>query len=508
MQTAILNMLTIIHFIAMAGLAAYGVHRIWMIRCRRNCSLSPSEAADLSINNMPTVTVQIPLYNEPRVAARLIDAVALLDWPDDKLEIQVLDDSDDATRAVTDERAAYWAAAGKYISVIRRNRRTGYKAGALAAGLEQASGDFIGVFDADFVPGPDFLKKTLVCFAADDIGMVQTRWGFLNAEYSWLTRLQALLLSAHFGIEHAVRCGRGLFFNFNGTAGVWRKSAIKSAGGWQSDTVTEDLDLSYRAQLAGWRFVYLHDVEVPSELPVTLRDFRCQQERWAKGAIQTARKLLLRIMSASLPLSVKIEAAAHLLANGCWMFGFLATLTLYPVLINRIGIGLYQILWIDLPLFLFTGGAVLLYYLFYGWKSGMKGSLAVLPLLPAVSIGLAPFFSLAVLKGMIRKGGVFARTPKFGILESMGEKKIPFTNLGKTGLHLVTNFILFAYMMMPVVFSLNRGTWPALPFLCLFPAGFLLMMACDLKESLAGRGIQTINTKYWHEEDATVFSKQ
>ncbi len=486
MQTAILNILTLIHFLAMAGLALYGIHRIWMIRCRHNCSFAPLETADFSESDLPVVTVQVPLYNEPRVTARIIDAVAVFAWPADKLEIQVLDDSDDETRTITEERAVYWASKGKNIRVIRRNRRIGYKAGALAAGLEQASGDFIAVFDADFVPGPDFLKNTLPYFAEKDIGMVQARWGFLNTNYSWLTRLQSLLLSAHFGIEHAVRCGRGLFFNFNGTAGVWRKTTIESAGGWQSDTVTEDLDLSYRAQLAGWRFVYLHHEEVPSELPVTLADFRCQQERWAKGAIQTARKLLPRIMSASLPLSVKIEAAAHLLANCCWVFGFLATLTLYPVLINRIGIGVYQMLWIDVPLFLFTGGAVLTYYLLHALRSGLKRSLFVLPLLPAASIGLAPFFSLAVLKGMLQKGGVFARTPKFGVLNNLRERTWRPLVLRHSLVNILSNLVLFIYMLLPVFFSTSRETWPALPFLCLFPFGFLLIILCDLQESIAG----------------------
>jgi cellulose synthase/poly-beta-1,6-N-acetylglucosamine synthase-like glycosyltransferase len=486
MYTEILNLLTVVHFLSMAGLAVYGLHRIWMICCRRKLSLNqPFQTNWLEEDSMPKVTIQIPLYNEPLVAGRIIDAVADMDWPGERLQIQVLDDSDDNTRAITAERVKYWALKGRDITVIRRNSRIGYKAGALAAGLERATGAFIAVFDADFVPKPDFLRKTMPCFAKERVGMVQARWGFLNEGYSWLTRLQALLLSAHFGIEHAVRFGRGLFFNFNGTAGVWRKSAITSAGGWQSDTVTEDLDLSYRAQLAGWRFVYLHDVEVPSELPVNLSDFRCQQERWSKGAIQTARKLLPRVLAAPVPFAVKVETVAHLLANCCWVFGFLATLTLYPVLINRIGIGMYQMLWVDLPLFIFTGGAVLLYYLLYGWKSGLKHSLLVLPLLPAASIGLAPFFSVAVLKGILRKGGRFARTPKFGILNNKQDKLFHSTVSRNTTWNLLTNLVLFTYMLMPVFFSLIRETWPALPFLCLFPAGFLLIIACDFQECLA-----------------------
>ncbi len=487
MHKQILIFFTVVHFVSMAGLAAYGLHRLWMMWCRFRISPASPPVLNLPQATSPLVTVQIPLYNEPRVARRIIDAVAALDWPEEKLQIQVLDDSNDETRTITRQRAAFWRRKGKCISVICRHHRIGYKAGALSEGLKRASGEFIAVFDADFVPTPDFLKKTIPYFERSNIGMVQARWAFLNANYSWLTRLQALLLSAHFGIEHRVRCHRRLFFNFNGTAGIWRKRAIESAGGWQSDTVTEDLDLSYRAQLMGWRFVYVHDVLVPSELPVTLADFRSQQERWSKGAIQTARKLLPRVLSASLPLSVKLEAVAHLLANCCWIFGFSATLTLYPVLLHRIGIGVHQVLWIDLPLFAFTGGVVLFYYLAYGLKSGLRSSLFALPLLPAASIGLAPFFSLAVIKGVIQKGGVFTRTPKFGIVENTNRRSFYFSGPEKSFSHLLTNLSLFTYMLAPVFFSFNRGTWPAVPFLCLFPAGFLLMIVCDLQEYVSGR---------------------
>lgn len=487
MSEYLLNILTAIHFSSMAGLAAYAVHRLWMIRHWHRGIAVPASPQELNEKNLPSVTVQIPLYNEPRVAARIIDAVAAFDWPRDRFEIQVLDDSTDVTRDIVAQRAVRWAAEGLDIKAVFRNNRSGYKAGALALGLRQAKGEFIAVFDADFVPSPDFLKKTIPYFAQKDVGMVQARWVFLNSGYSRLTRLQAMLLSAHFGIEHHVRWARRLFFNFNGTAGVWRKSAIESSGGWASDTVTEDLDLSYRAQLAGWRFIYLHDVEVASELPVTLADFRCQQERWSKGAIQTARKLLPRVLATPVPLAVKVETAAHLLANCCWVFGFLATLTLYPTLMNRIGIGLHQILWIDLPLFMLTGGVVLVYYLLYGLKTRQREPLWVLPALPAASIGLAPFFSLAVLRGMVQKGGVFARTPKFGILDSkIGRTFYPSTPR-PVSLNLLTNLVMFAYMLMPVVFACRRETWPAVPFLSLFPAGFLLIFLYDLREFVCGR---------------------
>jgi cellulose synthase/poly-beta-1,6-N-acetylglucosamine synthase-like glycosyltransferase len=292
-----------------------------------------------------------------------------------------------------------------------------------------------------------------------------------------------MLLSTHFDIEHEVRYRKGLFFNFNGTAGIWRKTAIESAGGWASDTVTEDLDLSYRAQMAGWRFVYASRVEVLSELPVTLSDFRRQQDRWGKGAIQTARKLLPKIMASSLPIPVKIEAVAHLMANVCWVFGFIATLTLYPMLLNRIGIGVYHILWLDLPLFLLAGVAVMAYYMIYELRSGRKGMLWVLPLLPAASIGLAPFFSLTVVKGLVQKGGVFERTPKFGITDSR-PATFHFTFQSQVVIHLLMNIPLLIYTLVPVLFAWHRGTWPAIPFLCFFPLGFFIVMANDAFELL------------------------
>ncbi|MFH0728609.1 MAG: cellulose synthase family protein [Pseudomonadota bacterium] len=486
MKAHILSLLTVIHFLSIGGLALYGLHRIWMIVCWLKLtrkSVTPGPPRPI-MAQWPRITVQVPLYNESPVAGRIIDAVAAFDWPEDKLEVQVLDDSTDDTRRIVTERVAHWSSKGVDIYAIHRNRRTGYKAGALANGLKRAKGQFIAIFDADFVPGPDFLNKTVPHFSRPDIGMVQAKWGFLNAGYSWMTRLQSLLLSTHFGIEHMIRCSRGLFFNFNGTAGIWRKAAIEASGGWQSDTVTEDLDLSYRAQLAGWRFVYLNDVEVPSELPVTLSDFRRQQERWSKGAIQTAKKILPRLMVTALPARIKIEAVAHLLSNFCWLFGFLATVTLYPVLLTRIGIGVYQIIWIDLPLFLMTGVTVLMYYLIYSVSTRRNHPLWVLPILPAASIGLAPFFSLSVLKGLLRKGGEFVRTPKFGILDNTPINRPNTVVPSHVVTNLAINIPLLIYTIAPVFFAWQRETWPAVPFLCVFPLGFGIVLAHDLHDLL------------------------
>ena len=344
---------TVIHFSALGALALYGVHRLWLLVCWWQLRNRPAPVQRTPLTeNLPMVTVQLPIFNERFVAKRLIDAVALLDWPAERLEIQVLDDSTDDTTMLAAERVAYWSQRGVDICHLHRSHRRGFKAGALAEGLALARGELVAIYDADFTPPPDFLYETVPRFHDPHVGMVQTRWGFNNAEHSLLTGVQALLLGPHFSIEHQVRFRRGLFFNFNGTAGIWRRQAIETAGGWRADTVTEDLDLSYRAQLAGWRFVYLDHYEVPSELPISLAAFRSQQQRWAKGSVQTARRILPKLLKQGLPTAVKVEALAHLLANLCWLLGTIIFLTLYPTIVTRVGIGPWEIVRLDLPLFL------------------------------------------------------------------------------------------------------------------------------------------------------------
>jgi cellulose synthase/poly-beta-1,6-N-acetylglucosamine synthase-like glycosyltransferase len=488
MLTAVMPSLTVIHFAALSGLCLYGLHRLWLILClyldkRVEGAMPPLFAPP---DEFPTVTVQLPLYNERFVARRLLDAAARLDWPLGKLEIQVLDDSDDDTCSIVDERVAWWRQRGVAITVVRRTGREGYKAGALAHGLLTARGELVAVFDADFIPPPDFIHNTIPWFRDHGVGMVQTRWGFCNADHSWFTGVQALLLGPHFSIEHRVRYRQGLFFNFNGTAGVWRRRAIETAGGWQADTVTEDLDLSYRAQLAGWRFVYSHECRVPSELPVTMSALRSQQQRWAKGSIQTARKILPKLLSGHLPMAVKMEAVAHLMANIYWLLGMIAMLTLYPAVTWRVGIGLHQLLAIDLPLFLLSSGAIMGYFLLYSIRSGsMKPG--QLFLLPALTIGLAPSIALSVLKGVFRQGGEFERTPKFGV---QGRGRIPGTAFlyhRKNLPYIILNCILFLYSLLPVIFAWERGTWFAVPMFLLFPFGFALVLTKDIGESALSR---------------------
>ena len=478
-----LRILTIIHFTALGGLLFYGLHRIWLIACwyaerRKN----PPIVAPANPAYFPAVTIQLPLYNERFVAARLIEFAARIEWPKDKLEIQVLDDSTDDTRGIVDETVSRLAIDGVNIRVFRRGHRKGYKAGALQEGMAHATGEFIAIFDADFLPQPDFLVKAVPCFSDQRVGMVQARWTFLNAEASWLTDIQSLLRSPHFGIEHRVRCGRNLFFNFNGTAGIWRRSAIESAGGWKADTVTEDLDLSYRAQLRGWKFIYRDDITVPSELPITLAAFRSQQQRWAKGSIQTARKILPRLLASPLPFPVKAEAVAHLLANLGWLLGALTTLTLYAAITWRVGIGPYQLLKIDLPLLAGTSFAILLYFFAYTLASGSVRSLRWLPLLPVFGIGMSPSISLSVIKGAFSSGGHFERTPKFGLQGSQPPPLLAFLYRQKAIPYLAINVLFLCYSFLPLVFSWQRETWLALPFLALFPAGFLLVILKDLAD--------------------------
>jgi len=473
-----------LHYVALAGLCLYGIHRLWLLACWfMECKRPPHAPRRLpSPRNLPRVTIQLPLYNERFVAARLVDAVARMDWPKDRLEIQVLDDSTDDTRAIVDERVIHWRNKGIRIRVIRRRDRKGYKAGALEHGLRQARGEFIAIFDADFLPPQGFLKRTIPFFSGEKIGMVQARWDFLNAEYSWLSSIQSLLLRPHFSIEHGVRFRRGLFFNFNGTAGIWRRKAIETAGGWQSDTVTEDLDLSYRAQLRGWRFVYLDDLAVPSELPVTMASFRIQQQRWAKGSIQTAKKILPQLLVSPVRWSVKMEATAHLLANLGWLLGTVVFLTLYPAILWRVGIGTYQILRIDLPLILCTSLAMLLYFFIHALRSRPAIPFYHLLLLPILGIGIAPCLALSVLRGFFSRGGIFERTPKFGI---RGRDRLPrfaFLYQQQRVFHLILNAVLFTYGLLPILFAWQRETWPAVPFLALFPLGFFSVLILDLKE--------------------------
>src|SRR5580698_502588 len=336
--------LLIPYFVVMIILAFYGLHRyqlVWLYyRNRKNAAKWDEPPMRFSEEELPFVTIQLPVYNEQFVIGRLIDACSRLDYPRDRFEIQLLDDSTDETVEVS-RRVAERYAAGynglppQPIAYIHRENRYGYKAGALDAGLATARGEFIAIFDADFVPPKDWIRKVIHHFAEPEIGMVQTRWTHLNRNYSFLTQVEAILLDGHFVLEHGGRSRAGVFFNFNGTAGMWRTKVIADAGGWQHDTLTEDTDLSYRAQLRGWKFKYLQDVECPAELPIEMTAFKTQQARWAKGLIQTGKKILPRVMKSDQPWHTKLEAWYHLTANLSYPLMIILSGIMMPVMIIR-----------------------------------------------------------------------------------------------------------------------------------------------------------------------------
>ncbi len=453
------------------GMSLYGAHR-WLLlylywRHRREIPRPRARFRDL-----PSVTVQLPVYNEMYVIERLIEAACRLDYPRDRLEIQVLDDSTDETRAIARRAVARARAAGHPIVHVHRETRTGFKAGALAEGLRRARGELIAVFDADFVPPPDFLQRLVHYFSDPEVGMVQARWGHLNSEHSPLTRVQALLLDGHFVIEHTARHRSGRFFNFNGTAGMWRRRCIEDAGGWQHDTLTEDLDLSYRAQMRGWKFVYLPHVVAPAELPVEMGAFKSQQHRWAKGSIQTARKLLPELLRGPLPWPVKLEAIFHLTANVGYVLMLALALLIVPAVWLRRAMDPLWIAGFDLPVMFFSTASVAAFYTVAHREAGGRPlrALARIPLLMAVGIGLCVNNARAVMEAWLGRASEFHRTPKYNLLP--GES--PAARRYRAGANRDTwiEALLALYVAAGMTAAAAAGLWGALPFLALFALGF------------------------------------
>ena len=475
------------YFSCMGLLAIYGLHRLLLTLAylRRTGKPHPSP---LTGDALPVLTVQVPLYNELYVAARVVDAVCALDYPQHLLEIQILDDSDDATQDLCARKVQEYRARGFRIHHLRRTARAGFKAGALEEGLKRARGEFVAIFDADFLPAPDFVRRVLPCFDDPRIGMVQARWGHLNRDYSALTRVQSIFLDGHFLIEQAARCLTGRFFNFNGTAGIWRRACIESSGGWQPDTLTEDLDLSYRAQMAGWRFHFLPDVVVPAELPVDMNAFKSQQHRWAKGSIQTGLKLLPAILRSRLPAAIKSEAVFHLSGNAAYLLMLAASLLYFPVMRIRERMEWSRLMALDLPILLLGSGSVLA---FYCWsqrpeRPGWGGMLRDLCCLMSVGVGLCVNNSMAVLEACWGRKTDFVRTPK---LLSEGKSAAPARAgyRSRVSALVVLEACGALYFAFVLAYALRKGIYVSVPFVMLFFSGYLLSATLSLRAALLPR---------------------
>jgi cellulose synthase/poly-beta-1,6-N-acetylglucosamine synthase-like glycosyltransferase len=466
------------YFIVLFILALYGLHRYWLVydyyRYSKNIPPAPPPVTD-----WPRVTIQLPIFNERYVIERLVEAVSRFDYPAELLDVQVLDDSTDETQEIARNCVERFAAQGMPIAYIHRTNREGYKAGALENGLKIAQGQFIVIFDADFVPSPDFLRLTIPYFmnprGGAGIGMVQTRWTYLNTDYSLLTQVETILLDGHFVVEHGARSRRGTFFNFNGTAGVWRRKAIDQAGGWQHDTLTEDTDLSYRAQLKGWKFLYLPHIECLSELPVDMNGFKAQQARWAKGLMQTAKKILPKVFRANVPWHVKSEAFFHLTANISYPLMVLLSTMLLPAMIVRFYQGWFQMLVIDLPLFLASTCSISSFYLVAQKELRPKTwyrTFLYLPFVMATGIGISVRNAQAVLEAIAGKKSEFARTPKYNIAGKNGSfAKKSYRN--KAGWMPFAEILLGLYFALTVVYAVLNENYATVPFLLLFVWGYL-----------------------------------
>src|ERR1700737_1198617 len=466
------------YFIVLLVLAVYGLHRYWLVYdyfvYSKNVPPAPPP-----VENWPRVTVQLPIFNERYVIERLVEAVSRFDYPPELLDVQILDDSTDETCEVARACVERHAAQGMPIVYIHRANRQGYKAGALENGLKTSKGQFVAIFDADFIPQSDFLRLTIPYFVnpegGEKIGMVQTRWTYLNTDYSLLTQVEIILLDGHFVIEHGGRSRRGTFFNFNGTAGVWRRSAIDEAGGWQHDTLTEDTDLSYRAQLKGWKFLYLPHIECASELPVDMNGFKAQQARWAKGLMQTAKKILPKVFKANVPWHVKSEAFFHLTANISYPLMVLLSTMLLPAMIVRFYQGWIQMLVIDLPLFLASTCSISSFYLVAQKELHPKTwyrTFLYMPFVMATGIGISVRNAQAVIEAITGKKTEFARTPKYNIAGKQGSyAKKSYRN--KAGWMPYAEIFLGVYFALTVVYAVANENYATVPFLLLFVWGYL-----------------------------------
>ncbi len=455
---------------------------------RRQIEIAPT----MTDEELPFVTVQLPVFNELYVVERLIDTVAQFDYPREKFEIQVLDDSTDESIELSRNKVAEWQAKGVNITLNTRTDRTGFKAGALNVGLNTAKGEFIAIFDADFVPGPDFLRLTIpYFFQGDKIGAVQTRWEHLNKGYSLLTRVQAFALDAHFTVEQQGRNAGGYFINFNGTAGVWRRACIDDAGGWQSDTLTEDLDLSYRAQLKGWKFKYLEDVTSPAELPLAMSAIKSQQFRWTKGGAETGRKILSRIWKSNITLGQKLHGTAHLTSSLLFLMVLTCSVLSIPVLLIKNAEPAYAKYFMMMSFFLLSFislGIFYFYSLYRRYETGrktLKQLFSMFPIFLAITMGISLHNSIAVLEGLLGFKSPFIRTPKFNIT-GKGKKNDWHANRylkRKLSRGTLVEMLLAIYFLLGTALGIILEDYGLLPFHVMLTTGFGLVFYYSIKHS-------------------------
>ncbi|GMU95210.1 MULTISPECIES: glycosyltransferase [Ignavibacterium] len=473
------------YFLSLTILFVFGLHGFIMLYYHKKYR-DNNPVPKPQIDENATVTIQLPLYNELYVAERLIKATCEIEYPKDKLEIQVLDDSTDETTEIVANIVRQKQAEGFDIVHIRRGSREGFKAGALKYGLERAKGEFVAIFDADFIPHKDFLKKTLSFFTDEKVGLVQTRWEHLNGDYSILTKAQALALDGHFVIEQTVRNKAGFFINFNGTGGIWRKSCIEDAGNWHADTLTEDLDLSYRAQLKGWRFVFLKDFTSPAELPSEINALKSQQFRWTKGAVETAKKILPLVWKSDIPLRVKLQSTFHLTNNLVFPFILLAAILNVPLIFIK-NSGSHEAYFAIMSIFVLAFISSFLFYMYAqkDIRTDWRKKIVLFPLFMAGSMGFAVNNSRAVIEGLLNRKSEFVRTPKFR-LESekdswMGKKYLT----RKVGFSVIVEALLAVYCLIGVLSSIYFMELAAIPFQLLFFLGFAFVSITSIKHAYA-----------------------
>lgn len=497
LTTGIIIAFFTIYFIDIALLFYFGIHTYIMIYLYRkykdNCDSEPElYFQPKSKKEYPIVTVQLPVYNEYYVVDRLIESVVALDYPKDKLQIQLLDDSTDESKDKGALLVAEYAKQGFWIEHLHRTNNKGYKAGALDEGMAVSSGEYIAIFDSDFVPDPGFLRKTLPYFRDPNIGMVQTRWGHLNQDYNLLTKAQSYGIDGHFMIEQVARNGSGLWMNFNGTAGIWRKECILSAGGWEHDTLTEDFDLSYRAEMKGWKFRYFKDIVCKAEIPATINAYKSQQFRWCKGSIQTAVKLLPQIWKADLGWKIKAEAVTHLIAYSVHPLMIINILLTAPLLLLKYWAGLS---FYDLPIEILGMTAVILSVgslgplVFYAYSQKelypeWKKRIFFLPFMVIIGTGIAIVNTRAWLEAMLGIQSGFKRTPKLKI-ESKSDKLVDRSKYRlPLDFHVVLELLMGTYSLFCIYLSFHVGKPYIIGFLSLYTLGFYFVAFQSIRESL------------------------